>query len=156
MQMSTTVPPAIEPAIRTISSKFATSAVTFDSSPSLSGGVGEGAAGSGGDEGSAGGGLGLGGNIGSETATTSCVALTPRSVESCNATLSAVRLFERACALAPPPGCTTVIRALTATRDVKVAVTFVGSGGASVDSVAPAIVRTICTSAWLLSFRIMC
>eukprot|EP00964_Phaeocystis_antarctica_P162373 scaffold136532_cov78-Phaeocystis_antarctica.AAC.1 len=118
-------------------------------SPSLSlrGGVGEGGCGCGGDKGSGGG--GLGGNIGSETATTSCVGLMPRSVESCAATLSAVRLLERACAPALSPDCTTtVIRASIATRNEEVAVTFVGSGTAAVDRVVSEIVRTTRTSAW--------
>ena len=59
------------------------------------------------------------------------LGLMPRSVESCAATLSAVRLLERACAPALSPDCTTtVIRASIATIDEEVAVTFVGSGTA--------------------------
>ena len=139
-----TMLPAIEPATRMICLELATSAVMRAPSLSLRGGVGEG--GWGGDTG--GGGGGRGGNFGSETATTSCVGLMTRRVESCAATRSAVRLLERACASVLLLDCTTtVIRASTVTSNEAVAVTFIGSCRGAVESVIPEIMRTTRTSA---------
>ena len=99
------------------------------------GGGGEGGGGEGGCGGDAGG--GIGGNMGLETDTTSCVAFRPRSAEICPATLSALRLFASVCASAAPPDWTTVIRASTASSEVEMAVMEVGSGTAAVEGVVP-------------------